>query len=217
MEKEEIKIEISSFIGTNRVNSSFTSNYNITIFASREQIAKELAIFVADIKEKYSKKDAEKPEVEITVEKDEQQEIEILAIGFEDIGETKKKKEEAIKMLQDGVKPKLIHKQTGLPMQWIYQQKYRMGRESTLVPLDTDHEEEPQSIIDLKEHAADHIPEEKSSSAKELEVIDDEWYAEKIRQRWVTEKVSSLDVCKELDISMMKFNKIIMQFNIKRF
>lgn len=217
MDREEVNIYLSAYVGTNSTMAPFRSNYELIVFASREEIAKELATFAAHIKDKYSKKDAEKPEVEITVEKDEQQEIEILAIGFEDIGETKKKKEEAIKMLQDGVKPKLIHKQTGLPMQWIYQQKYRMGREGTLVPLDTDHEEEPQSIIDLKEHAADHIPEEKSASAKELEVIDDEWYAEKIRQRWVTEKVSSLDVCKELDISMMKFNKIIMQFNIKRF
>lgn len=215
MDREEVNIYLSAYVGTNSTMAPFRSNYELIVFASREEIAKELATFAAHIKDKYSKKDTEKPEVEITVEKDEQQEIEILAIGFEDIGETKKKKEEAIKMLQDGVKPKLIHKQTGLPMQWIYQTKYKMGKEGTLVDLDTDHEEEPGDIAKLREHAAAELPEKESSA--DIETIDDQWYADKISQRWVVEKVSSLDVCRELDISMMKFNNIIMQFNIKRF
>ena len=148
---------------------------------------------------------------------EEQQEAEFTTNHKREILEpSDSERKRAIKMIQDGVKTKKIHEATGLPKQWIYQQKHRMGKDGTLVALDTDHEEEPKPFIQLKAHLTGHPSEQKIDNAKELEVIDDQWYADKIRQAWVVERKSSLDVCNELDISMMRFNKLIMAFNIKR-
>lgn len=112
-------------------------------------------------------------------------------------------KSKAEQMIKDGMKAGTIVEATGMKIQDVYNLKNAMKKDGRL------------EVIPEREGEVMLTPPTPQKPAESVEINDD-YYAEKIRELWVGTTMQSVDVCNELDISMMKFNKIIRQYVISK-